>query len=111
MQIKAIKVCGTSMSPFFKDGDIILYEKKELKDILKGDCVVYLYRGRILLHRVIDKFRDNLVISNDDDLDEHIVPFKDVLGKVCGTNFKEGLCGYLCHRILKTARKWIRLAN
>lgn len=50
--VVALRVRGTSMTPAYKDGDIIFYETKETGDLahLAGrDCVIHLEDGRTFL--------------------------------------------------------------
>jgi len=110
--MNSIKLNGTSMFPLFKDGDIILYAKINKKDINIGDCVIYYYKENRLLHRVIDKFGDCFILSNDDDIEEHIVSFKDIIGKVYTNNlFKKGFSGFIYHKLSKIIRKCARRLN
>jgi len=107
-----IKLNGTSMLPLFKSGDIVLYTKVNKKDICIGDCIVYNYKGNKLLHRVIDKFGDCFIVSNDDDMDEHIISFEDIIGKVYTNNLlKKGFSGFIYHKLSKIIRKCARRLN
>jgi len=110
--MNSVKVNGTSMSPLFKNGDIVLYNKVNKKDIGRGDCIIYNYKGSKLLHRVIDKFGDCFILSNDDDMDEHIISFEDIIGKVYTNNLlKKGFSGFIYHKLFKIIRKCTRKLN
>jgi signal peptidase I len=125
--IKAIKSIGTSMSPFIKDGDIVLYEEFKFplspllerwenpplvspfdkggkKGILRrGDMVVYKINDKIYIHRIVSINNGRFIISNDDDLEKHIIEKEQILGRVVSRY--NGFFGYLIHIFLRTMRK------
>ena len=128
--IKAIKSIGTSMSPFIKDGDIVLYEefkfplwesyenpplnppfvKGEVRGILKrGDMIAYMMNDQIYIHRIISVDNGRFIISNDDDLEKHIIEKEQILGRVVSRY--NGFFGYLIHIFLRTMRKVLRKAK
>jgi len=110
--IKAIKSIGTSMSPLIKEGDIVLYdENPPLKNgILKcGDMVVYKMNDKIYIHRIVSIENGKFIISNDDDLEKHIIEKEQILGRVVSRY--NGFFGYLIHIFLRTMRKVFRKAK
>lgn len=90
--IKVYKLAGTSMRPLFKEGGVVLAESSCDKGALRpGDCVVYGYRGRVLLHRVLRISETGVFISDDAGVvSPHFVPHQDILGRVLSRN---PLCG------------------
>jgi signal peptidase I len=133
--IKAIKSIGTSMSPFIKDEDIVLYEEfksplspflekggnpplnpprrnvgREERGILRpGDMVVYKINDEIYIHRIVSIENGKFIISNDDDLEKHIIEKEQILGRV--VSIYNGFFGYLIHIFLRTMRKVLRKAK
>jgi len=77
--IKAVKLYGSSMFPFYKSGETILcstcFDKKKLKI---GDCVIYDMNGGLYLHRIEKIQKEGIVFSNDDDLPAHLVKWEQV---------------------------------
>jgi len=131
--IKAIKSIGTSMSPLIKDGDIVLYEefKSPLSPLFRkgrnpplispfskggkrgilrrGDMVVYKINDKIFIHRIISIKNGRFIISNDDDLEKHIIEKEQILGRV--VSIYNGFFGYLIHIFLRTMRKVFKKAK
>jgi signal peptidase I len=118
--IKAIKSIGTSMSPLIKDGDIVLYNefkfpyppfvKGEKRGILKrGDMVVYKMNDKIYIHRIVSVENGRFIVSNDDNLEKHIIEKEQILGRVVSRY--NGFFGYLIHIFLRTMRKVFRKAK
>jgi signal peptidase I len=50
-----LRVSGTSMVPSILPGDLVLIKKASLPDISAGEIVVYLRKGRFVVHRVVDR--------------------------------------------------------
>ncbi|MGH9709735.1 MAG: signal peptidase I [Candidatus Acidiferrales bacterium] len=48
-----LAVSGKSMLPWFRPGDIIFLRKTDLREISRGDVVVFERDGRLCMHRVI----------------------------------------------------------
>ena len=66
--------------------------------ILKtGDCAVYAYEGRTLLHRIIKIAPGGAWFADDAGrLEPHLIPWEKVRGKVLSRNpLAGGLCGFL----------------
>jgi len=124
--MKAVKVKGTSMSPFIKEGDIVLYDEfksplwescenppltpprrnvgREERGILKpGDMVVYKINDQIYIHRIISIKGDRFIVSNDDDLEKHTIEKDQILGRL--VNGYNGFLGYFLHIFLRNMRK------
>ena len=121
------------MSPLIKDGDIVLYEEFKFplfpdvtsggnpplispfdkggkRGILRrGDMVVYKINDKIFIHRIISIKNDRFIISNDDDLEKHIIEEYQILGRV--VSIYNGFFGYLIHIFLRTMRKVFRKAK
>ncbi|MBI4656802.1 MAG: S24/S26 family peptidase [Elusimicrobia bacterium] len=107
MTIKAIKLEGASMFPLFKDKDVVFVSevRSQMSDIRykKGDCVVYNFEGKKLLHRVTGIENDGAWISDDAGIIEpHFVKWEDIEGKVLSKNpFVSGIPGMLYSKIRK----------
>ncbi|MBU2575419.1 MAG: S24/S26 family peptidase [Elusimicrobia bacterium] len=118
--IRAIKLEGSSMLPLFKPGDIVFVEDRGQKSEVRGqnsdnstlhstpyplasipytlrpgDCAVYDFGGRRLLHRVIAKEAGGLWFSDDAGrIKPHFAPWERVAGKaLSGNPLKNGLIG------------------
>jgi len=108
--IKAVKLEGSSMFPLFKPGQIVLVEAishgSYAAGLRRGDCAVYSFEGRTLLHRVIAVDGSGLLISDDAGLIvPHKVPWSAVIGRVVTANpLKKGSCGFLYSRLLCMAK-------
>jgi len=50
-----LRVSGTSMVPSILPGDLVSIQKASLPDISAGEIVVYLRKGRFVVHRVVDR--------------------------------------------------------
>lgn len=100
MIIKAIKVSGTSMRPFIKDG--FVFVDIQHRSINRGDLVLYRYDDVDMIHRVIGFEGDFVIISNDDDIAHHKVS-KDNIKGIVKSNFN-GFLGYYLHILLRGLR-------
>lgn len=83
------------MLPLFRPGEAVLAETGARP--ASGDCAVYLWEGRTLLHRVIRTEEAGAWLADDAGrIEPHLVPWPAVLGRVCGGGpFAHGLCGRL----------------
>ena len=50
-----LRVSGTSMVPSILPGDFVSIQKASMPDISAGEIVVYLRKGRFVVHRVVDR--------------------------------------------------------
>ncbi|WFO76330.1 signal peptidase I [Desulfurococcaceae archaeon MEX13E-LK6-19] len=82
---------GKSMFPLLREGDIVFIKKVSPEDIHVGDVIVYEYRGKYIIHRVIKVIHQNgktyYVTKGDnnfviDPYYEPGVPYDKVKGKV-----------------------------
>jgi hypothetical protein len=97
------------MSPLFKAGGVVLVQ--ELRDAsgaarpMPGDCAVYKYGGRTLLHRVTGTSAEGVWFSDDAGrLAPHFIPWPEVAGKVLSRNpFAGGTPGLLYCRSRRLA--------
>jgi len=79
------------MLPIFKPGQVVLVRPGWLN---AGDCAVYLYRGRNLLHRVTKTSPAGAWLADDAGrLEPHFVPLEDIRGKALGGPLSGGLAG------------------
>jgi len=92
-----------SLSPFLERGEI-------KRGILgPGDMVVYKINDEIYIHRIVSINNGRFIISNDDDLEKHIIEKEQILGRVVSRY--NGFFGYLIHIFLRTMRKVFRKAK
>lgn len=50
-----LRVFGTSMVPSILPGDLIAIRRAGVREISRGDVVLYSRRGRLFVHRVVDR--------------------------------------------------------
>jgi signal peptidase I len=50
-----LRVSGTSMVPSILPGDLVSIHQANLRDISPGDIVLFLQKGRLIVHRVVDR--------------------------------------------------------
>lgn len=85
---------GSSMLPVFRPGQcaIVLSARPAA-----GDCAVYEYEGRTLLHRVLKTGPEGVWFADDAGrLKPHLITWEKVRGKVSsGHPLSGGLCGRL----------------
>jgi len=94
MTAEAFRLEGSSMSPVFKSGEVVLIVPSSLI-LSSGDCAVYSYNGATLLHRVIKTASDGVWLADDAGrLAPHFVLLERIRGRVLSRNpFAGGLCG------------------
>lgn len=79
------------MLPVFRAGAAVLVSAERPRP---GDCAVYLYMGRSLLHRAVSVSPDGAVFADDAGrLEPHFVPWRDVRGRALGGPLSGGLAG------------------
>lgn len=98
--VSPFRLEGSSMLPVFKPGEIALARPVKLS---AGDCAVYSYEGRTLLHRVIKTGENGAWFCDDAGrLEPHFVPLENIRGKVLSRNL---LAGGLAGRIYSGLRR------
>ena len=120
-KIRGVKVEGSSMKPLFNDGDIVLIKKRpevrsqksDFKEFRKGDCLVYNFDGRNLLHRVIKIAENGIWIQDDGQvMTLHFVKWRDIRGRVQSSNpFKNGFPGFMYFNLKKIYRNILRITR
>lgn len=82
------------MSPLFNAGEIALLETSAA-GCRPGDCLMYNYEGRRLLHRVIAVYEAGPLLSDDSGhIAPHRIAWRDVEGRVVTRNpLKKGFSG------------------
>ena len=111
--VTAFRLEGTSMSPVFRAGGIALVSGAASFGaqgaLAPGDCAVYEYRGRTMLHRVVKTEASGAWFADDAGaIKRHKVPWTAVRGKVVRGGFLSGgLPGLLYHRCGTAFRKLI----
>ena len=75
---------GNSMNPYLKAGtDAVVLSPYSLDDLQAGVIVLFSYRGKYLLHRIVG-FRDNCFVIQGDGIckNTEIVPPQDIIAVV-----------------------------
>lgn len=81
------------MLPVFEPGGTAMARPGRLRP---GDCAVYSYLGRTLLHRVLRTSPDGAWLADDAGrLAPHFVPWADIKGRALGGLLAGGLPGRL----------------
>ena len=92
--VSAFRLEGSSMLPVFRAGDLVLVSAAAPK---RGDCAVYSYAGRTLLHRLLRSTPEGAWLADDAGrLEPHLVPWADIKGRVLSRNlFAGGFTGLI----------------
>jgi len=61
----SVSVKGSSMEPFLKDGDVIEVVRASRPDLLPGQLLVFLCRGSVMVHRLLDCGTDRFLEKGD----------------------------------------------
>jgi hypothetical protein len=95
---------GSSMLPVFKPGETVLVRAAAPGS---GDCAVYSYKGRTLLHRVLKTGPGGAWFGDDAGrLEPHFVPWGEIKGLALGRHPLEGgVRGLLYCRLRRAAAK------
>ena len=75
---------GSSMHPFIQDGDVVEVHQTKPDGLIPGDVVLArLFDGRLVVHRVIRIFADNILIQGDSLIcPDGMIHLSNVLGQV-----------------------------
>jgi len=103
----SIKMGGSSMWPFIKDGETVVVRRMRFEDIVTGDVIVVYVNGRMICHRVFRKKHRCIQTKADalTGLDAEISE-RNILGKViaqkrgCHTRRCEGRVSSLVGRCI-----------
>jgi len=92
-----IRVKGNSMFPFLRhDRDIVTLKYPQVEDLSPGRIVMFWYRGRQILHRIVFQ-KDNLYYIRGDNSRNYILEYagyEDIIGVV--TSLQRGDKMILC---------------
>ena len=75
-----ITVSGTSMNPIMNNGDLVTVHYDATYSI--GDVLVFIYKGELLIHRLIKIAKDRLFCKGDNSFRLEDLAIEDVAGKV-----------------------------
>jgi len=80
-------VCGTSMVPAIRPGDLVSVERAGLSEVSPGEIVVFRRCGRLIVHRVVVKFggrADPFLVTRGDRTrrDDGLVSSPELIGRV-----------------------------
>ena len=82
--MKAYLLEGSSMLPVFRPGETAFVTGARPGP---GDCAVYSYGGRVLLHRVLRASEAGAWLADDAGrLEPHFVPWPEVRGRALGSH-------------------------
>jgi signal peptidase I len=76
---------GHSMSPFIRDGDIIIVSPQEPSRLTRGDIVAFSHPtdGKLCVHRIITKKKGAMVIQGDNlPRADGLIPNRFILGQI-----------------------------
>ena len=108
---EAFRLEGSSMHPVFKPGQMVLItdvsSEAAAAGLKKGDCAVYSYKGRTLLHRVVKAGPCGVWFADDAGrIAPHLVGWELVQGRVVDGNFlSHGLCGLLYSKLRRSVSR------
>lgn len=95
--MKVVRLKGSSMWPVFRPGRSALVSVRRPRT---GDCAVYDFYGRVLLHRVIKTAQGGAWLADDAGrLKPHFVPWARIRGKALGGPLSGGLSGLAYSRL------------
>ena len=80
-----LQVTGWSMLPAVWPGDVLVIDRANIKEVSKGDIVLFGRDGRLFAHRVVKKdFRDAGILTRGDAMSapDPVVGDHELLGKV-----------------------------
>jgi signal peptidase I len=82
-----LKVTGRSMLPSVWPGDILLIHRRDIRQVILGNIVLFSRKGQLIAHRVIatlDTAEDPALVTQGDSLSSPDVPVTsaELLGKV-----------------------------
>ena len=80
----AVRVYGTSMLGAIWPGEVVVFERCELRDVRLGEVVLYRRDERLVAHRVAEIFgKEEKLITRGDSLRENDAPVRkeDILGR------------------------------
>ena len=80
-------VCGTSMAPTIRPGDLVLVERTGVPEISTGQIVVFARHGRLIVHRVVVKSSgrgEPILVTRGDRTwrDDRLVSSPELIGRV-----------------------------
>lgn len=108
---EAFCLTGSSMLPVFKPGGLVLVRPLDpaapASGLSPGDCAVYAYKGRTLLHRVLKTGPGGAWFADDAGrIAPHLAAWPLVRGKVLSGNpLAGGCCGLLYSRLRRALYK------
>jgi hypothetical protein len=99
------------MHPVFKPGQVVLVQpfrpSPQAVTLSSGDCAVYSYAGRTLLHRVVKAGPGGVWFADDAGrISPHLVGWELVRGRVVDGNFlSRGFCGRVYSRLRRSVTR------
>jgi signal peptidase I len=80
-------VCGTSMAPAIRPGDLVLVERAGVSEVSPGEIVVFRRRSRLIVHRVLvksDRLGEPSLVTRGDRTrrDDGLVSSAELIGRV-----------------------------
>lgn len=102
----SIVLVGTSMQPTLVNGDKLLLES--VPDIVVGDVVLFRYRGRHLLHRVVAVEGDDYTMRGDNCVATERVSRQDIVAKMVRLERRNILRHFMVHWFGHKGRRQLR---
>lgn len=90
---KLIAIASNSMSPVYRRGDAVIYEKINVKELKEGDILAFQKNNIVVTHRIVEIWKQNGKYyfttkgDNNNSIDNGKVEERNVLGRV-QTSFK-----------------------
>ena len=75
-----LSLSGVSMQPYMKEGDRVTFKK--YGDYSVGDVLVFIYKGELLIHRLLKIENGRYFCKGDNALRLEDMPLSDIAGKV-----------------------------
>ena len=85
---KLIAIASNSMSPTYRRGDAVIYEKVNVKELKVGDILAFQKNNIVVTHRIVEIWKKNNTYyfttkgDNNNAIDGTKTAEKDVLGRV-----------------------------
>ncbi|MDR3273530.1 MAG: S24/S26 family peptidase [Flavobacteriaceae bacterium] len=78
-----LRVKGISMLPYLRSNiDIVILSPLKIRELKKGQIVLFRYKGKHLLHRIIKINGEELVIQGDGNFGREEARISDIIGVV-----------------------------
>lgn len=110
-----LSVSGKSMLPLIREGDSVRIFK--VKDYFIGNVIVYVYKGELLVHRLLENKGGRLYCKGDNSFRIEDIKYQDIIGKVMDIVRNEkhivlpDVDDVFCRKSLKVGRLFVKLGR